>query len=92
VPQNYYLAQNFPNPFNPSTRIKFGIPGNAPVQNVRLYIYDITGREIAKLVDEQLKPGVHEVIWDAENMPSGIYFYKIQTDRYSEAKRMILIK
>ncbi|HEY5533416.1 MAG TPA: alpha/beta fold hydrolase [Ignavibacteria bacterium] len=92
VPQNYYLAQNYPNPFNPLTRIKFGIPGNAPVQTVRLYIYDITGREIAKLVDEQLKPGVHEVIWNAGNMPSGIYFYKIQTDKYSEAKRMILIK
>jgi len=56
-------------------------------QNVQIFIYDISGRQILKLVDEQLAPGEHEVKWDASEMPSGTYFYKISAGNYSEAKK-----
>ncbi len=92
IPDDYFLKQNYPNPFNPATRIKFGIPGSTKPQNVRLYIYDITGREITKLVDEQLKPGIYEVIWSANDMPSGAYLYKIIIGNYTTAKKMLLIR
>ena len=92
VPKNYFLSQNFPNPFNPTTKIKFGIPAGIKKQNVQIFIYDISGRQILKLVDEQLAPGEHEVKWDASEMPSGTYFYKISAGNYSEAKKMLLIK
>lgn len=89
IPKNYYLQQNYPNPFNPTTNIKFDIPGRS---NVKISIYDILGKEISVLVDEELNPGTFEVNWDASNFPSGVYFYKIETDEFSESKKMIMIK
>jgi len=59
---------------------------------VRLVIYDVLGKEIATLVNQQVKPGTYEVNWDATNYPSGIYFYKISADGYTESKKMILMK
>ncbi len=94
VPKSFSLYQNYPNPFNPGTKIKFDIPSNvkSDKSNVKLIIYDALGREVATLVNEPLNPGTYEVEWDASNYPSGVYFYKYETQEYSETKRMVLIK
>lgn len=93
IPETYSLQQNYPNPFNPSTKIKFSIPaaGNGP-RTVRVIIYDILGREVTSLVNEQLKPGRYEVEWNAANYPSGVYYYRIVTEQFFETKKMVLIK
>ncbi len=97
IPKSFTLSQNYPNPFNPLTRIKFAIPLLRGVSEgrgvlVRLIIYDILGREITTLVNEELKPGTYEVEWDASNYPSGVYFYKLITKDYSETRKMVLVK
>ncbi len=94
VPENYSLSQNYPNPFNPVTKIKFAIP---PVRqrhafDVQLIVYNILGREIATLVNQQLKPGTYEVEWDGSNNPSGVYFYKLTSGDFIESRKMIFIK
>lgn len=89
VPSGFSLAQNYPNPFNPNTKIRFSIP---KYSFAKLIIYDITGRVMAILVNEQLKPGVYEVNWDASHRASGVYYYKLEADSYSETKRMVLLK
>ncbi len=89
IVKGYKLYQNYPNPFNPSTKIKFDIPS---ASNVKLSVYDITGKQVASLVNERLSPGSYEYDFDAANLPSGTYIYKLKTDTYSEAKRMMLIK
>ena len=97
IASDYSLSQNYPNPFNPSTKIKFAIP-NFPLtkgdrgMSIRLTIYDLLGREVTTLVNEQLKPGTYEVEWDGTNYPSGVYFYKLTSDFFNETKRMVLIK
>ena len=85
------LYQNYPNPFNPTTNIKFEIPKDYNGL-VTLNIYDITGREIAKLVNQNLTTGQYNVSWNANNFATGIYFYKLDAGDFSEVKRMILIK
>lgn len=92
VPSVYSLYQNYPNPFNPNTKIKFDIPAVETIHELSLRIYDILGREVAVLVDEQLKPGSYEVEWDASNYPSGVYIYRLKTGSFSETKKMILLK
>jgi hypothetical protein len=93
VPDKFMLYQNFPNPFNPATKIKFDIPaGTRRGLFVQIKIYDILGREIATLVDEQLKPGTYEVQWDGANNASGIYYYKLVSDKFSETKKMVMLK
>ena len=94
VANQYSLSQNYPNPFNPTTKIRFSIP---PLEGdrgrmVRLIIYDILGREIAVIVNEQLSPGTYEVEWGASNYPSGVFMYKLVSDDFTETKKMILIK
>jgi hypothetical protein len=96
IPQTFALYQNYPNPFNPVTKIKFDIP-SAPLSfgeglGVRLLIYDILGREIAALVNEELKPGTYEVDWNAANYPSGIYFYRITAGEFTQTRKMILLR
>jgi hypothetical protein len=97
VPKEFALYQNYPNPFNPSTKIKFEIP-DFPLtkgvrgMNARLTIYDILGREITALVNEQLLPGSYEVTWDGTNYPSGVYYYKLSYGDISFTKKMVLIK
>lgn len=88
-PENYSLYQNYPNPFNPDTKIKFQI---IKTGNVRLTVYDRLGREVASLVNEILQPGVYETDFDASGYASGMYFYRILAEGYSETKSMILIK
>lgn len=91
VPDRFSLSQNYPNPFNPVTKIQFSIPGSS-VGQILLTVYDILGREIATLVNEQLKPGKYEVNWDASNYPSGTYLYTLTTEYFNQTKRMVLIK
>jgi hypothetical protein len=94
IPIHSSLFQNYPNPFNPQTKIKFDIPSNVKGQtsNVKLIIYDLLGREVTTLVDEELKPGTYEVDWDCSNYSSGVYFYKIITEGFVETKKMVLMK
>jgi len=94
VPKVCKLMQNYPNPFNPKTKIKFDIPSNVKreTSNVKLIVYDILGREMTTLVNEKLPFGTYEVEWNAGNYPSGIYFYELKTEDYSETKKLILLK
>jgi hypothetical protein len=88
-PSEFRLEQNYPNPFNPSTNIKFNLPFKT---FVTLKIFDLVGREVAILANENKSPGSHTIQWNAVNMPSGIYFYKLQTGQYCETKKLVLIK
>ncbi|GIV45288.1 MAG: hypothetical protein KatS3mg036_0106 [Ignavibacterium sp.] len=91
VPTEFSLEQNYPNPFNPSTKIKYVIPNG--VRNlVTLKIYDILGNEVATLVNEEKPAGIYEVEFNASQLSSGIYFYKINAGSFSDTKKMILIK
>ena len=88
-PKDYYLYQNYPNPFNPNTSIKFDIP---KASHVKLIIYDMLGREVAVLVNENMNAGKYEVNWDGSGYPSGVYFYKLETEEFSNVKKMVLLK
>jgi len=99
VPSGYSLLQNYPNPFNPTTKIRFsvaptlGLPlSGGDAEGVILKIYDILGREIATLVNAQMKPGTYEVIWDATSYSSGAYFYRLAAGKYVETKKMVVVK
>lgn len=94
IPETYSLNQNYPNPFNSKTRIKFGIPLSPLYESgfVTLKIFDILGREITVLVNEQLKPGMYEVDWDASNYTSGVYYYQLIAGDYTETRKMVLVK
>lgn len=87
--QNYSLSNNYPNPFNPSTIIKYSLPYYG---FVTLRVYDMLGREIATLVNEEKPPGTYEANFDASNLATGIYFYKLQVGSFVETKKMILLK
>ncbi len=86
---NFYLAQSYPNPFNPTTKIQFGLPKDVVV---RLSVYNTLGQEIAVLVNLQLSRGAYSVDFDATELPNGIYFYKLQTGEFTQTKKMILLK
>jgi hypothetical protein len=98
VPKDFKLEQNYPNPFNPTTKIRFSIPhvGDAYMRPVQMKIYDVLGREIATLVNEQLNPGTYEIQWNATNYPSGVYYYQLTAGdasaTLSMTKKMVLIK
>lgn len=90
----YELKQNYPNPFNPVTKIVFAVPSNVKSQmsNVNISIYDITGKLIETLINKSLNSGSYEIIWDASSLPSGVYFYTLKTEEFSQTKKMLLIK
>jgi len=93
IPSNYSLSQNFPNPFNPSTKIRFAIPNdNRTTNNVQLIIYDVMGREIQTLVNEKLQAGSYETTFDGSGLTSGVYFYRMVADNFTETKRMLMLK
>ncbi|MBK6539477.1 MAG: T9SS type A sorting domain-containing protein [Ignavibacteria bacterium] len=94
IPEKFNVYQNYPNPFNPSTKIKFDIPSglNGSNSKVRLSVYNSLGKEIAELVNENLSAGSYETEFDASDFSSGVYFYKIETDNFSQTKSMFLIK
>jgi hypothetical protein len=83
------LEQNYPNPFNPSTTIRFSIPVET---EVRLNVYNTLGQEVAEIINGRLKEGYHEVDFDAVNLTSGIYFYRLEADKFVDVKKMIIIK
>ena len=89
IPEKFSLSQNYPNPFNPSTNIRYELPKNG---FVKLVVFDELGREIETLVNEKQTAGTYEATFDASKFSSGIYFYKLQTENFSETKKMILIK
>ena len=89
IPNNFSLAQNYPNPFNPSTTIEFAVPNN---NKVTLKVYNIHGQEITSLVNGEYSAGSYKVVWDASRYSSGVYFYSLQADNFSQTKKLILIK
>ncbi len=89
IPVAYALQQNFPNPFNPTTEIKFSLPEKA---TVKLIIYDMLGNKIATLIDEELGRGNYNAKWNAADYASGVYLYRLQTDQFVRVKKMLLLK
>jgi len=94
IPEEFILHQNYPNPFNPSTKFRFNIPPSegAGGRILKIIIYDILGREITTLANEQLSPGTYEISWDASNYPSGVYYYQLTAGDKSFTRKMILMK
>ncbi len=97
VPDKFQLSQNYPNPFNPVTKIEFNIPLSRGVSEgrgvlVALKIYDILGREVTTLVSEDLKPGTYEIEWDGSNCSSGVYFYRLSSNEFTDTRKMVLVK
>lgn len=95
--KSFYLSQNYPNPFNPSTKIKYTIPNvethrNASLQMVTLKVFDVLGREIAALINEEKPAGSYEIAFYPGNLPSGTYFYQLRTQEFTQTKKMILTK
>ena len=88
-PSEYSLEQNYPNPFNPSTRIKYQV---SSISQVTIKLYDVLGNEVATLVNEEKPAGSYEVNFNASQLSSGIYFYKLQAGSFSETKKMILLR
>ena len=89
IPTSYALNQNYPNPFNPSTKINFTLPAQ---NNVKLIVYDITGKKVKELVNGELSAGNHTVDFNATNLASGTYIYRIQAGNFVESKKMVLLK
>jgi M6 family metalloprotease-like protein len=89
IASEYKLMQNYPNPFNPETKINFQIKESG---FVTLKIYDILGKEVTTLVNENLNSGVYEINWNAKSFTSGVYFYKLETEKFSDVKKMLMVK
>jgi photosystem II stability/assembly factor-like uncharacterized protein len=89
LPWQFVLHQNYPNPFNPETNIKFEVPKSS---FVTIKVYDILGKEVAQLVNEDLNAGIYSLSWDASSNPSGVYFYTIISGGFSQSKKMLVIK
>ncbi len=86
APATYHLSQNYPNPFNPATTISYGIPVKS---NVVLKVFDLTGSEVATLVNEEKPAGTYKVEWNAAGLPSGFYLYRLQAINFIEIKKMM---
>jgi hypothetical protein len=89
VPDEYRLEQNYPNPFNSATAIKYSVPQRS---NIVLKVYDILGKEITTLVNEEKDQGVYTINFDANELASGLYLYRIQAGSFIDTKKMILLK
>ena len=85
----YSLYDNYPNPFNPLTTIEYSLPQSG---DVSLIVYNLIGEEVARLINGEQNVGYHEVSWDASNVPSGIYFYRLQAGDFVETRKMVLLK
>jgi len=97
MPNEFLLGQNYPNPFNPTTKIKYQIPsviasGTKQSQMISLKVYDILGREVLTLVNEEKQPGVYEVDFDASGLSSGIYYYELKSREFRSIKKMVLLR
>lgn len=89
LPTEFRLEQNYPNPFNPSTTIQFALPKTS---NITIKIYDILGREVATLIDEEYQPGQYKIIFEAGQLASGLYVYRIQAGDFRETKKLMLLR
>lgn len=89
IPDQFELAQNYPNPFNPITTIRFSIPRATPVT---LSVYDLTGKEVFQLVNEQLSAGTYAYDFHAKGLTSGVYFYRLNTEDHAMSRKMVLLK
>ena len=89
APSTYLLEQNFPNPFNPSTRIEFSLPFG---QFVSLKVFDVLGRSVAVLHEGWMEAGTKATEWNADGMPSGVYVYRLQTETYADSRMMTLVR
>lgn len=89
IVENFRLSQNFPNPFNPVTKIRYEIPQNS---FVRLEVFDIAGRLVAQLVNDFKLKGEYEFEFNANVIPSGVYFYRLITPNFSDVKKMVIVK
>ena len=87
--EDYYLEQNYPNPFNPTTTIEFNIPYKSPVS---LFVFNVRGQIVTKLIDKEMPSGNYQILFNAENLASGIYFYNLSTKDFSQIRKMILMK
>lgn len=94
LPEKFHLYQNFPNPFNPSTKIKFDVPenDNDQLSRINIGVFDISGRQIAELTNADFSPGTYEVQWTANNLSAGVYFIKFYTKGFKATKKMVLLK
>jgi hypothetical protein len=88
-PLEYTLSQNYPNPFNPVTTIKYTVPHKS---FITIKIFNVLGKEITTLVNDEKSPGVYELTWNAGNLPSGVYFYRLQNGSFIDTRKMILMK
>ncbi len=89
IPTTYALAQNYPNPFNPTTVIGFDLPH---ADNVKITVYDVVGREVTTLLDENVRAGSYRLRFDATGMSSGVYFYRLQAGKFLETRKMVLLR
>ncbi len=89
LPERFTLKQNYPNPFNPTTTIEFDILERV---EVKLIVYDILGREIVKIINRELEPGRYKVDFNADNLPSGIYFYRLEAGKFVSVRKMVLVR
>ena len=89
IPSSYSVSQNYPNPFNPTTKINFALPKSGLVS---MKVYDILGKEVATLVNEVKNAGNYTVDFNASSLTSGVYFYKVSVNGFSEVKKMLLLK
>ena len=88
----YLLSQNYPNPFNPTTKMSFQIPNHKPQTLVTLKVFDLLGREVATLVNEEMKPGSYEKLFDGSNLASGVYLYRLNAGDFSQTRKLLLIR
>lgn len=89
LPTEFRLEQNYPNPFNPSTTIQFAVP---QASDVKVQVFDIIGRRVATLVDQAYEAGVYTVTFDASDLASGVYVYRIQAGDFAETRKLMLLK
>lgn len=89
---SYQLHQNYPNPFNPVTRIRFEVSNYRQTSHIQLYIYDISGKLVSKLINNDFEGGIYEINWNAGNLPSGTYLYSLISGDFKQVKKMILMK
>ena len=89
ITNEYFLENNYPNPFNPNTRISFNIADNG---FTTLIVYDVLGNEIVKLINRELAAGKYDVDFDASSLPSGIYFYRLSINSFNSTKKLVLLK
>jgi len=89
LPTEYYLSQNFPNPFNPTTQISYSLKNKGFVQ---LEVYNVLGQKVVELVNSVQNKGIHNVTFNGSHLSSGIYFYKIQSNGFTDVKKMLIIK